>query len=209
MLRHPVAVATYLLDSVMGVSWTRGTPKSSTVMGFSIINHLGVPHLWKPPKKEFKPLEFRVFHSLLSSVTPIHPRLADLGKSTNITFFITRPRCHGGASFFVQVASCKYDLFYFPRSSRLATNKTGFPTKKKGMCIIKASRIFWFVLIGTWVLFSIQLGMSLSQLTFLYFLPWLLGITINPNWLSYFSEGRLNHQAGFWCLLEPFLALRT
>ena len=35
----------------VGVSWNRGTPESSTWMGFSMVNHpaMEVPHLWKPP----------------------------------------------------------------------------------------------------------------------------------------------------------------
>ena len=35
----------------MVVSWNRGTPKTSILVGFSLINHpfLGYPHLWKPP----------------------------------------------------------------------------------------------------------------------------------------------------------------
>ena len=34
----------------MGVSWNRGTPKSSTLIGCSLMNHpfWGYPHLWKP-----------------------------------------------------------------------------------------------------------------------------------------------------------------
>ena len=41
-----------LLGLKLGVSWNRGTPKSSIWMGFSLINHpaIGVPPwLWNPP----------------------------------------------------------------------------------------------------------------------------------------------------------------
>ena len=39
------------LGTHMGLSIHGGTPKSSILMGFSIINHpfRGYPHLWKPP----------------------------------------------------------------------------------------------------------------------------------------------------------------
>ena len=50
------------MGSYMGVSKNSGTPKSSILIGFSIINHpfLGYPYFWKHPYQEswpsFKPL---------------------------------------------------------------------------------------------------------------------------------------------------------
>ena len=83
----------------LGVSWNRGTPKSSVSIGFSLFFHykpsiLGYPHLWNPP-----------FNSLLCKITILKMRFSSSHQAKwAMAFIVVFVRIPAGKSHFISMA---------------------------------------------------------------------------------------------------------
>ena len=77
---HQIILVYHLFQTKMGVSKNNGTPKSSILIGFSIINHpfWGTPIFWKHPNGDFVK-----FLASLKHLSPKnHPQLIPPGSSS-------------------------------------------------------------------------------------------------------------------------------
>ena len=84
----PLKHARHLIDKKRGVSENNGTPKSSLLIGFSLINHpfCGYPYFWKHPET-FQPI--RVFQKW--SITMIITFITHLGSLQSYLVVVCHP----------------------------------------------------------------------------------------------------------------------